>query len=93
MVRALVPERISGDTSATCSGSRGGFCIMSYGGPSACDGLFIGHPMYKLETGKAALLVIGEQGHATPAHAADVSAFLVITSFILQTQSIVDMCF
>jgi hypothetical protein len=66
---------------------------MSYGGPSARDSASIRHPMYRLETGKAALLGIGEQGHAMPAHAADINAFLVIASFILQTQSIADMCF
>jgi len=49
--------------------------------------------MHKLETGQAALLGIGGQGHVTPAYAADVNAFLIIASFILQTQSIVDMCF
>jgi len=49
--------------------------------------------MHKLETGQAALLGIGGQGHVTPIHAADVNAFLIIASFILQTQSIVDMCF
>lgn len=58
-------------------------CIMSYGDPSARDSPSIRYPMYRLETGKAALLGIGEQGHAMPAHAADINAFLVIASFIL----------
>jgi hypothetical protein len=47
--------------------------------------------MRKLGIGQAALLSIGDQGHATPAHAADVNAFLVIGSFILQTQSILEL--
>jgi hypothetical protein len=49
--------------------------------------------MHKLETGQAALLGIGGQGHVTPAHATDVNTFLIATSFILQIQSIVDMRF
>jgi hypothetical protein len=51
------------------------------------------HSAHKLETGQAALLGIDGQGHVTPTHAADVNAFLIIASFILQAQPILDMCF
>jgi hypothetical protein len=84
-------QRTQGVPLAAVQGA--GSCIMSSSGPSARDSPFIQHSMHKLETGQAVLLAIGDQGQATPAHAADVNAFLVIASLILQTQSIVDMCF
>jgi hypothetical protein len=63
---------------------------MSSSGPLACDSPSSGIICNKLETGQAALLGIGDQVHAMPAHATDINAF---SSFILQTQLIVNMCF
>jgi hypothetical protein len=70
-----------------------GSCVISSSSPSARHSPFIRHSAHKLETGQAALLGIDGQGHVTPTHAADVNAFLIIASFILQAQPILDMCF
>ena len=92
--RPFEPERISTDTrSATCSSSRAGSYAISSSGPSARHSPLIWRSMHKLETGLVALLDIGGQGHVTSAYAANINAFLIIASFIPQTQSIVGMCF